>query len=115
MIQNTKRSFEFSIIISNYEKVKKKTKNLFFFAAKRRFMMYRDINSTSLFKKTSFANDMMKIIFQDNNLYLKTIIKIDEQIQSRRFHCDCSMIENEIFQKKMTMYSSKKKTSESMK
>ena len=55
---------------------------------------------------------MMKAIFQDNNSYLKMIIKIDEQIQSRRFHCDCSMIENEIFQEKVTMYSSRKKSSE---
>ena len=114
-IQDMKRSLEFSVIISNYEKAKKKTSDRFFSATKRRFMMYQDISSTSLFKKTSFASDMMKAIFQDNNFYLKTIIKIDEQIQSCRFHCDCSMIENEIFSKKVMMYSSKKKSSESTK
>ena len=58
---------------------------------------------------------MMKAIFQDNDFYLKIIIKINEQIHSRQFHCDCSMIKNEIFQEKMMMYSLKKKSSESTK
>ena len=98
-IQKTKQSLEFSMIIFDFEREKKKTNNLFYSMTKRQFM-YQNDNSTSLFKKKSFANDLMKIIFQDNNFYLKLIIDNDEIIRSCRFFCDCSMIKNEIFKKK---------------
>ena len=114
-IQETKRSLELSIIIFDYEKKKRKTNNLFFFTTKRRSMIYREDSSTSLFRKASFANDMMKTIFQNDNFYLKTIINIDEAVRSRWFSCDCSLTEDEIFQEKMTMYFSKKKFSKSTK
>ena len=112
-IQKTKRSLELSIIIFDYEK--KKTSHLFFFATKQRFIMYQEDNSTSLFKKASFANNLMKTIFQDDNFYLKTIININEVVQSRWFSCDYSLTKDEIFQEKVTMYFSRKKSLKSAK
>ena len=109
-----KQSLELSVIISNYEKAKKNKWSILFCDEATIYDVSR-YQFDVVVQKKSFASDMMRVIFQDNNSYLKMIIKIDEQIQSRRFHCDCSMIENKIFQEKVTMYSSRKKFSESTK
>ena len=46
----------------------------------------------------------MKIIFHDNDFYLKTAIEIDKRVYNRQFSCDCSLNENEEFQKMITIY-----------
>ena len=78
-IQKTKEFFESLSIEFDFENDKKKTNNAFDLTMKRQTMI-RNESSTSLLKKTNFASDMMKTTFHDNNLYLKTIIDIDERV-----------------------------------
>ena len=113
-IQETKEFFESLSIVFDFENDKKKTSNAFDLTMKRRAMI-RNENSTSLFRRTKFAIDMIKIIFHDSDLYLKTVIEIDERVYNRRFSCDCSLSENEEFQKKITMYIFEKQSLESTK
>ena len=114
-IERTKKSFEFFIKLSNLEFTSTKFEDSLILTARQRRLMKMNFSPTSKLKNENFANDMMKTSFQKSDFYLKTIIKIDEQIRSRRFLYDCSMIENEIFQKKMTMYFLKKRSSKSTK
>ena len=61
--------------------------------------MNQNVNLTSFVKKTSFASDLIKIFFQDNNSYFKNTIMIDEKIRKRCYSCECFLIKDEIFQK----------------
>ena len=86
--------------------LKRKSRELMLIVKRR--TMNLNVSLSSLIRETSFANDLIKIFFQDNNSYLKNTIFIDEEVQKRQYSCECSLIENEIFQEKITMYISNK-------
>ena len=105
-IRETEDSFRSSILFNLKITLKRKSKALTLIAKQK--AMNLSVSSTSQIKKTDFANDLMKVIFQDNNLYFKNTIFIDEEVQKRQYSCECSLIKNEIFQDKITVYISNK-------
>ena len=106
IIRETKNSFKSLIFFNLKITLKRKSKKLTLIAKQR--VKSLNVNLTSLIKESNFANDLMKIFFQDNNFYFKNTIFINEKVQKRQYFCECFLIENEIFQEKITIYISNK-------
>ena len=106
IIRETEDSFRSLIFFNLKITLKRKSEELTLIA--KRKTMNLNVSLSLLIRETSFADDLIKVFFQDNNSYFKNTIFIDEKVQKRQYSCECFLIEDEIFQEKMTMYISNK-------